>query len=208
MSDIITPEAIAAVQYYRSKSLAFNPAIALTAVQWAESGLNPGSQGTQSSETPGVLNPKGAYGLSSWNGPRQSTLDSFSRKHGLDVSNIETQQYFTLNEIANSYPKTWAAITGTGTIEEIISVIVSDYEKPKDVEAEVKRAIEYATKLAAAVPQQQPPPIVVPVVPVPSPLTLSSPSVVLLTYLDPSIMDQATQDAIWKLIVYFRGRGL
>ncbi len=154
--------ALTAAQYYRSKGLSLNAAIALTAVQFVESGLNPGSQGNQPSETPGVLNPHGAYGISSWNGPRQATLSTFSNQHGLDPASIETQQYFTLNEMANDYPASWAAVTGNSSVNDIISVLVSDYERPANIAAEVQRAEAFAAELLPLVPQQPPAPAPIP----------------------------------------------
>ena len=166
--------ALTAAQYYRTKGLSLNAAVALTAVQYVESGLNPGSQGNQPTETPGILNPAGAYGISSWNGPRQTALSTFANQHSLDASNIETQQYFTLNEMANSYPASWAAITGSGSVDDIISVLVSDYERPANVAAEVQRAETFAAALLPLVPQQPPAPT-----PAPTPTPTPTPTPVL-----------------------------
>jgi hypothetical protein len=86
------------------------------------------------------------------NGDRQQSLKTFAEKKGLPVEAVETQLWFVLNEAANHYPKTWAAITGPGTYQEIIPVFVADYENPADHAAEINGALGFASQLAPFVP--------------------------------------------------------
>lgn len=145
-----------AANFLLSKGLSRDAAVAVTSVLYYESKLNPGPQGAQSSETPGVLNPKGAYGIASWNGPRQQGLADFAVKLSLPVENLETQLHFVLNEAANHYPKTWAAITGPGAYQDIIPVFVAEYENPKDHEKEINGALGHAEALYPKVGTQPP----------------------------------------------------
>jgi hypothetical protein len=136
--------------------LSRDAAVGVTCPLWYESKLNPGSQGAQSSERGGVLNAMGAFGVASWNGDRQADLKAFAQKKNLPVDALETQLWFVLNEAANKYPKTWAAITGTGTYEEIIPVFVADYENPADHAKEIAAALEFAKELYPLVPTEAP----------------------------------------------------
>jgi hypothetical protein len=143
---------VKAAAFLMSKGLSRDAAIAVCAVLWFESKLNPGPQGVQSTETPGALNPSGAYGIASWNGPRQQALADFAKTKNLPVDQLETQLWFVLNEAANKYPRTWEAITGAGTFEQIIPVFVADYENPKDHAREIEGSLAFAKELAPLVP--------------------------------------------------------
>lgn len=166
---------IAAAQYLIGLGvppLPKNGAVAIVSVLWCESGLNPGSQGAQSTETPGVLNPHGAYGVASWNGQRQQELKAFCDKHGLPYESVESQLRFFLNECAIAYPRTWAAIRSTESVNSIIAVIVDDYERPKNAPAEIAKAESYAAELAPLVTATAPPVVTTPI---PSPAPTTSP---------------------------------
>jgi hypothetical protein len=161
---------VKAAEFLLSKGLSRDAAIAVCAVLWFESKLNPGPQGVQSTETPGALNPSGAYGIASWNGPRQQALADFAKVKNLPVDHLETQLWFVLNEAANKYQATWAAITSGGTFEQIIPVFVADYENPKDHAREIEGSLAFAKELAPLVPAEVPaPPPVVTSVPAPQP---------------------------------------
>jgi hypothetical protein len=167
---------VKAAEFLMSKGLSRGAAIAVCAVLWFESKLNPGPQGVQSTETPGALNPGGAYGIASWNGPRQQALDDFAKTKSLPVDQLETQLWFVLNEAANKYPRTWEAITGGGTFEQIIPIFVADYENPKDHAREVDGSLVFARELAPLVPAAvtaeapAPPPVALaPAKPLPAP---------------------------------------
>ncbi len=177
--------AVGAVQFYRSRGISKDSAVAIVAVLWYESKLRPGSQGSQSTEVPGTLNPGGAYGIASWNGPRQAVLASFAQKKGLNVGDLDTQLAFVLTEMANSYPKSWAAIMSPALgYAEIIPVIVAEYENPKDHQAEINGAMVFAPQLYGVIPQ------VAPVVqPIPQPLT----GVTTLPPIDPAILAALVQ---------------
>jgi hypothetical protein len=147
---------LTAANYLQSRGISKEAAVALVSVLYAESGLNPGSQGTQSTETPGILNPSGAYGIASWNGPRQEDLAKHAKAWNVPVDSLETQLHFVLTEMANHYKPSWEAINSTGTYESIIEVLVPNYESPKDVPAEVTRAKQIAAPLHIVVPETVP----------------------------------------------------
>src|SRR6185312_15537838 len=121
-----------AIGHYLSKVLTKDVSVGIGSCLYYESKLNPGSQGVQSTETPGVLNPSGAYGIASWNGPRQEALASFAKGKGLDPSLLTTQLDFVLTECANSYPTVWAAIQGGTADQSFLPILVADYENPAD----------------------------------------------------------------------------
>jgi hypothetical protein len=158
-------------------------AIAVIAVLWFESKLVTGSQGNQPSEHGGVLNPGGAYGIASWNGPRQAKLKNFADSKKLPVDGLETQLWFVLNEAANNYPKTWAAINGIRTFWQsiilpqtyidIIPVFVNDYENPLNKDAEIRGSLAFANELANLLAATAPQPI--PPTPQPAPIPAPSP---------------------------------
>lgn len=134
-----------AVEHYLGKGLTKDVAVGIVAVLMAESSLNPGSQGVQSTETPGALNPSGAYGIASWNGPRQAVLSAFATKKGLNPADLTTQLDFVLTEAANSYPTMWAAIRDTSTTYSVmITEMVDTYEIPADKPGEISRAMAFA----------------------------------------------------------------
>lgn len=152
---------------YLAKGIPPGGAVALPSVLYYESKLNPGSQGYQSTEHGGVLNPHGAYGIASWNGPRQAALLAYAYR--LPVDHLDTQLDFVLSEIANNYPKSWAAIRSSASYKSIIPIIVDEYENPKDKQKEIDAAMVIAAALAA-VPEGQPaPPVPGPEAPVPQP---------------------------------------
>jgi hypothetical protein len=104
-----------------------------------------------------VLNPSGAYGIASWNGPRQAALAAFASTKGLDVALVNTQLLFVLTEAANSYPKVWAAITNPNlTYDQIIPIFVADYENPADHAKEIAAALAIAVELIQVVPSVVP----------------------------------------------------
>jgi hypothetical protein len=211
---------VKAATFLMSKGMFRNAAITIPAVCWYESKLNPGPQGVQSTETPGALNPGGAYGICSWNGDRQQGLADFAKAKNLPVDQLETQLWFVLNEAANRYPKTWAALTNPQfTYEHMIPVFVADYENPKDHQREIEGSLAFARELAPLVPNIQPtpetptPPVLAPS-PIPPPVTppwsFSGPHIddseietmaALYSILKP--LDQAARH---RVLVYIYGR--
>ncbi|MGH7239326.1 MAG: phage tail tip lysozyme [Candidatus Saccharimonadales bacterium] len=149
---------ISAVNFLLRHGPSLDASVSVVSVLYYESKLNPGSQGSQSTETPGALNAGGAYGIASWNGARQQYLKDFAAKKNLPVDALNTQLLFVLTEAANSYPKTWAAINGSGTYAEIIPVIVAEYENPKDHAKEIAGAMSFAEELMKQMKDQPPPP--------------------------------------------------
>lgn len=142
--------AIDAVEFYlQQKKISKAAAVGIVAVCYAgESQLNPGSQGAQSTETPGALNPSGAYGICSWNGPRQAALQAYATAKNLPVGAVDTQLAFILTEAANSYPKFWATIQdAAATYSDIVTSMVDNYEVPADASAEVARSMTFAAEL-------------------------------------------------------------
>jgi hypothetical protein len=159
-----------AAKHFIDKGLPVNAAVALTCVLYYESKLNPGSQGNQPTERGGVLNLHGAYGIASWNGPRQQDLSDYAMRRGIDVALLTTQQDFVLNEIANHYPRSWAIIRSSATVSAIIAVVVDEYEDPADKAKEISGAFAFASPLLAAVKDYIPiVPGAPPIIPVPIP---------------------------------------
>lgn len=148
---------VEAATYLMSKGIPRNGAIAVAAVLYFESGLHPGSQGHQATETPGVLNPHGAYGIASWNGPRQAALQAFCNSKGIPVENVNSQLWFVLNECANRYHKSWAAMRDQGmAIATIITTFVDEYENPADKSKEIAGSESIAAEFQASVPVSVP----------------------------------------------------
>lgn len=159
--------AIDAANYLMNvKGLPRDGAIAVASCLYYESKLNPGSQGVQSTERGGVLNPNGAFGIASWNGPRQASLQNFATSKNLPVENVDTQLWFVLNEAANSYPRTWAAIRSTAPYSEIIPVFVHEYENPADHQKEIDAALAIAAEIAPFIANVVPTPVQAPTAPV------------------------------------------
>jgi len=159
---MIAPKAaVDAFTFYTTKPdpIARIPAAGIVAVLYSgESGLNPGSQGTQATEHGGALNPNGAYGIASWNGPRQAALAAFATAKNLPVGAVETQLLFVLTEAADSYPEVWAAIQAGDkqTIGNFVTVFVQKYEVPANPTAEIDRSLPLAQALLALSPVPTP----------------------------------------------------
>jgi Phage tail lysozyme len=149
--------------------LPLSGAIAIASVLYRESRLDPGSQGVQATERGGVRNPHGAYGIASWNGPRQQDYTTFCDVNHLEYDNLYNQLDFVLHEMANHYPLSWAAIRSGAAYQSIIEVVVDEYENPKDKAAEIRDAIVIADALAKAPLTHAPSPAPAPT-PVPAPL--------------------------------------
>lgn len=203
----VSAVAVTARDHYIGKGIAPIPASGITAVLYCESELNPGSQGAQSTETPGALNPSGAYGVASWNGPRQAALAAFAQQKGLNVADLTTQLDFVLTECANSYPPVWAAIQAPTTIQDFVTIFVEQYENPKDAPGEINRALPIATELLAIAPvtAAQPqataaPAVVTPAAGAASPKSSKSPESLESPTIDPEIM---AMDAAWIAISGF-----
>ena len=170
----MTTAAETAIAHYLSKGLSKDVAVGLTAVLNAESSLNPLAENNSGTDTGGVLNPQGSYGLAQWNGPRQQALATFAQKKGLSPSDMGVQLDFVLTEAANSYPELWAAIQKSGTTyPDLITAMVDTYEIPADKPAEIARAIGYAKNYYTMV--VEPAPVSTPTpMPVPTPAPLNN----------------------------------
>jgi Phage tail lysozyme len=95
----------------------------IAAVQYYEGGkYGTGSQGASSLENGGVLNPNGAYGLSSWNGARQQGLLDYANSNGLAPDSLQAQQGFTIQELNG--------MNGGLSNANSVSGLVSGYEVP------------------------------------------------------------------------------
>ena len=189
--------AIDAVNFYlaQPQPITKDIAVGIVSVLYAgESALNPGSQGSQASETGGVLNPSGAYGIASWNGGRQAKLQAFATSKGLPVGAVNTQLLFVLTEIADGgYPETFAAIWPTGlgnpvgtiTYQNFIPIFVQGYEKPANPSAEINRSLAFAQTLYPAITGA--PAVVTPAPVIPTPAAPAAPTGA--TVLDPAITE-------------------
>jgi hypothetical protein len=171
MGTLVPQVAVDAVTFLMGKGITKDVAVGIVSVLYAgESALNPGSQGAQSTEMPGALNPSGAYGIASWNGPRQAALQAFATKEGLPVGAVNTQLAFVLTESANSYPTVWAAIQKAGmTYANFIPIFVESYESPANPTAEISRSLAFAATLYPAVPAVAAPAPIPPTAPQPAP---------------------------------------
>ena len=139
-----------AVSHYLSKGISKDVAVGIASVLYHESNLNPTAENNSGTDAGGVINPKGAYGIAQWNGPRQAALKLFATGKNEDVSALNTQLDFVLTECANSYPQVWAAILAPGmTYANFISTFVNQYERPANEAAEVSAAMAIATPLYA-----------------------------------------------------------
>ena len=155
-----------AIQHYLSMGISKDVAVGICSVLYRESALNPGSQGSQSTETPGSLNPAGAYGIASWNGPRQAALAAFAKEKNENPSQLTTQLDFVLTESANSYPAVWAAIQNPSmTYQKFIPIMVDSYEIPANTGAETADALKYAEAWYPDVVPAAPPPVAAPTAP-------------------------------------------
>jgi hypothetical protein len=176
----IPAAAVTAIAHYLSKGLTKDVATGICACLYYESKLSPDSQGAQSTETPGVLNPSGAYGIASWNGPRQQALLTFATAKDEDPSAIGTQLDFVLTECANSYPVVWKAIQNpTETYTSLITTFVTSYEIPANIQAEITASLAYAKVWYPEVIEPAPAPTTIPTTPttIPAPVTTGSPVV-------------------------------
>jgi Phage tail lysozyme len=206
------------LHYINDKGLTKDIAVGIVSCLYYESKLNSGSQGVQSTETPGTLNPSGAYGIASWNGPRQAALKSFADNKGLNVSDLNTQLDFVLTESANSYPTVWAAIQGSSSYENFIPIFVAHYENPADHQKEIDAAMSYANAWYPLITTSPivvaPPPATVTLPPVaPLPATIPAQPTVAVT--DPeliaiqqmvTIMEELPATAIIRVIAYLNAR--
>ena len=140
-----------AVAHYLSKGITKDIAVGVASVLYHESNLNPTSENNSGTETGGVINPNGSYGIAQWNGPRQAALKIFATDKAEDVSALNTPTSdFVLTEAANSYPPVWAAILQPGmTYQNFIPIFVNNYERPANEAAEVSAAMAIATPLYA-----------------------------------------------------------
>jgi len=207
--------AIDACKFYLSQPdpISRQAAVAIVSCLYYESALKPGSQGIQSTETPGVLNPSGAYGIASWNGPRQAALAAFASAKGLDVAAVNTQLLFVLTEMANNYHKVWAAITNPNlTYEQIIPIFVADYENPADHAKEIAAALAIAVELIQVVPEvvisspvvMYPPAVTSPVKPTPIPSKADAElSLIELVLNELETMPQVAQS---RILIYLTSR--
>lgn len=161
------------IQHYLAKGISKDIAVGIVACLYYESKLNPGSQGVQHTETPGALNPSGAYGIASWNGPRQKALADFATAKGESPGLLTTQLDFVLTECANSYPVVWAAIQAKLTYKGFIPVFVDNYEIPADKAKELNAAIAYADDWYPLVATPVAPPPVATPTPAPAPAVIT-----------------------------------
>ena len=179
------------IAFLMGKGISKPAAVGIVSVLKVESDLNPLSENNTGSENPGAINPQGSFGLNQANGPRQQNLLNFAKKKGLDYKDADTQLWEILNEMANDYHKTWAVVNNpASTYAEVIDVMVRDYERPKEPDAEIAAATKHAeeyiaynidvpsTPVSAPAPIPAPVPTSVPVPVLPAPVQVSS-SVVL-----------------------------
>jgi hypothetical protein len=131
----LTNRQLEAYQYFLDAGLSPSAAAGMVGAATTESGSNlgSGSQGNQSTETGGVLNPNGAFGIYSWNGPRQAGLSRFAvanPQYG-SVDSLRMQVMFAASEVQNY--GAWGVLSGsTGGITDHLTAIVTDYLRPAE----------------------------------------------------------------------------
>jgi Phage tail lysozyme len=158
-STSVRPALVSALQfcvYGRSTALniPFSTAVGIVSVLWYESKLNPNAQPADGVDRGGVLNPSGAYGIASWNGPRQATLQAFATTENLDVNSVNTQS--------------------GATYTDLIPTMVQTYEDPAaiDMTPEINGSLANAALFAIAVINQPQP--------LPTPAPTSDPNITAL----------------------------
>jgi tail lysozyme len=178
-STSVPPAVVSALQFYvygRSAALniPFSTAVGIVSVLWYESKLNPNAQPADGVDRGGVLNPSGAYGIASWNGPRQAALKAFAATENLDVNSVNTQLAFVLTEAATSYSAFWAKIQTGATYTDLVPTMVQTYEDPAaaDMTPEINGSLANAALFATAVINQ--------LQPVPAPAPTSDPNIAAL----------------------------
>lgn len=128
----LTQAQIDAYTYYRTHGMSDASAAALVGVASEESGsgLGTGSQGNQNTDASGVLsNGQGAYGIFSWNGPRQQALSDYASQHGLDPADRDTQLAFAATEVQGY--GAWSTLSDAGSsVADKISALVNGYTIP------------------------------------------------------------------------------
>jgi Phage tail lysozyme len=147
---MIPAAAETAFRHYLGKGIARAPAAVIIAVLTYESGLRTGSQGRQSTETPGLLNPHGAYGIASWNGFRQARLRQFALANGWNEQGdipLEIQLDFVLHECEQFYPIVWDAIRYGTNISKFLPLFVRVYEHPARPGRETEGSLPLAHEL-------------------------------------------------------------
>lgn len=170
LTTAIPAVAAEAYAYYLSKGIAPGPAAGIVATLYAgESALKTGPQVGVDPQNGGVLAPS-AYGIASWGKDRQAGLKDYALKNGWDGTGdipLTIQLDRVLNEAANAYPRTWAAIQGGVSASDMVTVFVEDYERPANPSAEIARSLPLALALAASTPVPAPAP---PTAPAPIPV--------------------------------------
>jgi hypothetical protein len=130
----------------------------LAGVLQSESGFKTGSQGNSGTDASGVLsNGQGAYGIASWNGPRQADLANFAKQNEMDPADPDTQKLFVQWEVANNpaYADSYKALTDPNAKPgDIASTVVGNYENPaeRNVGPETSKALGLAAALRGQVP--------------------------------------------------------
>jgi hypothetical protein len=190
-----------AFAHYLAKGVGRNAAAGIVGVLSFESALNPISANNSGTETGGVINPKGSYGLAQWNGPRQAALAEFASGKNMDVAALETQLDFVLTECANSFPSVWAAIEADMNVADFVSLFVRSYENPAKPEPEIAGALATAQSLLALPVTANIPPIPAQASPrdIGAPLAPVAPAGVIAP-IDPEI---AALEALYSILTPF-----
>jgi hypothetical protein len=151
-----------AMDYYTQKrQLTDQVAAGILGVLNYESRLNPLAENNTGTDAGGVINPRGAFGLAQWNGPRQKNLQLFAQKYYSSLgtspwTDLTVQLAFVLTEAAGfsegsapaGYPRFWIAITNPAiTYQDLITVMVQTYEAPADPAPEISGAKTTAQQL-------------------------------------------------------------
>jgi trimeric autotransporter adhesin len=144
------PNVQTALNFFTSNGFSIAGASAATSVLFAESGLNTGAQGNQATDASGVLsNGQGAFGIASWNGPRQTQLANYASANGLDPSALTTQLQFFKSDLQTNFPSIASSVMNATDANSAVSDLVSTYENPaaSNVAPEISNANGFAGQL-------------------------------------------------------------
>jgi hypothetical protein len=83
-----------------------------------------------------------AHGIASWDDARSARIMKQFGKMPQDMT-VAEQTKAMIWEQKNYYPKTWAALTGGGTAESMTGTLVSDFERPGNVNQAISQRLGY-----------------------------------------------------------------
>jgi hypothetical protein len=148
----VTPEQSSTYGNARAWGLPHAGASAVVAGLSGESGasLDPNSQNNTGTDAGGVINPKGAFGIANWNGPRQAQLLNYARQTGGDPTSRATQTAFVQWDLQHNYPQLWQQLNDPNSSpQDNLTAFVNQYENPKDKAGAIAARMPYLSAVAS-----------------------------------------------------------